>query len=149
MVKYVDAHRGIDALPLNRREAEKRWPVENYDVLRDAQDRIVEQWGYRDYRDRYLARDPWFSAHGITPQGMADAMRYSRLLAEASGHGVPVMTLVAADDYILTPENVAAFRALESSPRSDQATKVFAHGGHTGLLFQPEVRDAMGDFLRE
>lgn len=148
-IEYLDRMRGHLKLPLNAREAERKWPIENWQELRDKQTALLDASTYSSYLQDYLAKDPWFAQHGTTPGQVGEAHRYSRLMRDVAGKGVPVMTLASADDYILTARNVQDFRNLEKSPAPDQVTKVYDKGGHTGLFLNPEIRQSMMDFLRK
>ncbi|NDD30019.1 MAG: hypothetical protein EB084_17325 [Proteobacteria bacterium] len=103
---------------------------------------------YAQYIDQVMRADMQATNPGETLEQVAQTYSYTNLLAQASGHGVPVLTLSSADDYILQPANVAAFRALESAPAPDQAARIFEHGGHVGVLFNPHARDQMYAFLK-
>lgn len=148
-IQYLDRMRGHLKLPLNAREAERRWPIENYEELRDRQEALLDASTYGSYLGDYLGKDPWFAQHGTTPEEVGEAHRYSRLMKDVAGKGVPVMTLASADDYILTARNVQDFRRLEVSGAPDQVAKVYEKGGHTGLMLNPDLRQAMMDFLRK
>lgn len=147
--EYVDAHDGVNALPLNHEIAEHGPNIDRKRraQLRAAQDQALVASTYGTYATTYLTPDLMKCGQTSSLQDMAEQYRYSHLIKEASGRGVPVVTLSSADDYILLPENVDAFRELEAHPAADQATRVLDHGGHVGLLFNPDVREQVMAFL--
>lgn len=149
VVGFVDSYRGVNALPLNH-EVALHGPIqdaERREDLSQEQDWALDDVTYGSYSDSYLARDPWFAEHGTTPTALAETYRYDRLLDRVSGHGVPILTISSADDYILQPADVEALRALEAQPHTDQATHVLPHGGHVGAMFSPQARERVMDFL--
>lgn len=148
-VEYVDASDGWNLLPLHRALAQEgpdlSWKRRR--ELRAEQDRALTDATFTDYANTYVANDLMPGGSDSTMARMAEQYRFSRLLAQASGQGVPVVTLTSADDYILNPSNVAAFREMQSHPAPDQATRVLEHGGHVGLLFSPQAREQLMGFL--
>lgn len=147
MVTQFDVSRGINRLPLDRAAAAGRLTDAQHDALADQQRAFLRDYSYDDYEREYLVRDGWFAEHHVTPQAELDGYRYSRLLERVSGSGVPVMTLVSADDFILNPQNVASYRRIQANPRPQEATMVYDRGGHTAILYNPDVREAIGGFL--
>ena len=149
VIRYTDLHDGLDLLPLNH-EIAVHGPIldkTREKALRQAQDKAVQDSTFGQYADIYLAPCLIHCKESSSLDEMAEQYSFSHLLTEASGHGVPVMTLSAADDYILQPENVATFRALEANPAPDQAMRVLDHGGHVGVLFNPQAREQIMHFL--
>lgn len=149
MVDNVDQTFGVYALPLNKARHENPFlDRDQEDWLRHNQWYVLNGMTYDDYMGQYVSRDPWFTQNKTTPQQVLEHSRYSTLLESARAQGIPVMTVTAADDFILKPSNVATFRALEQNPSPNEATVVLPHGGHTGEYYSPEVRTALIDFLK-
>ena len=117
------------------------------DLLLSKQSEALEQATFGQYVDRYLVPDLKTTNPDTTAEQESHEYSYTNLLAKAMGHGVPILTLSAADDYILQPSDVAEFRTLESTPAPDQAARVLDHGGHVGVLFNPQLREQMYAFL--
>lgn len=115
----------------------------------DAQAQRRSDVTFAQYVDGYLAPDLKATDPHSTVEQLARENSYINLLARASGRGVPVLTLAAADDYILDADDVIAMRGLESNPAPDQAARVLDHGGHVGALFNPQARDQMYAFLAQ
>jgi predicted alpha/beta-fold hydrolase len=97
-----------------------------------------------DFSNSYLKADPWFAEHHTSVEAVSDAYRYSTLLADVAGHGVPVVTLTAQDDCILTADNRATLAHEAAGTRPDQLTYQYEHGSHMGLLLDPQIREAVG-----
>ena len=93
-----------------------------------------------------LPRDPWFTRHHSSVQAAAEAEQLDTMLDDLTGKGVPVMVLTSSDDLILTPGNVARLADEAAHPAPDQIIHPYAHGGHVGLLFNPRIRDVVGQF---
>lgn len=93
-----------------------------------------------------VRRDPWFAENGSTVEQASAASRLDHTLDAVSGGGVPVMVLTSKDDFILTPQNAKTFTREARSANPDQIVHQFAHGGHLGILYNPKVRDIVGDF---
>lgn len=144
-----DVISGANRLPLHHEVATNGRPDDSalHQSLAEQQAKQVLDSTYAQYTDAYLASDLNATDPTATVEQLAQDYSYTNLLALASGHGVPVLTLTAADDYILDPSDLSAVRALESNPAPDQATRVLDHGGHVGVLFNPQARDQIYDFL--
>jgi predicted alpha/beta-fold hydrolase len=131
MVETVDKNFGHKQLPPTWPEFFKRM-------------RVLDEMTYAQYSDEWFIQDPWMKEKGLTPEQLASNNSYSKAL-EALEH-TPVLTLVSADDYILKSDDVSTFRQVDTSDDDLEYTRVMDHGGHVGLLFNPEVQDFLGDF---
>ncbi|MEZ4271498.1 MAG: hypothetical protein R3C68_08725 [Myxococcota bacterium] len=147
-VPVIDA-RGPNLLPLNAALLEHGDDLDpqTENDLRDEQEDQVDAYTYAQYIAHYVAQDPWFAAHHTTIQAVNDTYRYSKLLDEVSGQGVAVMTVGAVDDYILNSANVSALRHHQTNPHPDQITRLFDHGGHLGMMYAPQIRAQLFQFL--
>lgn len=146
---WIDGYSGRNLLPYNA-EVAKNGPVkdpERAEELQMEQDWTVGDATYGGYMADYLAHDPTLA--GRSPEQLTEDYRYTRLLDEIAGKGIPVLTLASADDYILKPQNVADLRQREAAGPADQAARVLEHGGHVGALLNPAVRQGMVDFLKQ
>ena len=147
LVEDVDRTTGTNALPYNKWIDQGRPSSQDeHEVLFDNYQEL-KHLTYNDYLERYASRDPWYAQHGTTAKDVLAGYRYSTLLESARKSGVPVMTIVSADDFILQPSNVETFRKLQDHPAPNEATAVLPHGGHVGVYYAPEVRGAIADFL--
>lgn len=142
LLTEIDLHASDPRLPLDRSDASGTMAERM-----QAQQTLLNATRYDDYLRDQVARDPWYAAHGTTPEQVLDSSRYSDFLASARAQGVPVMTLVSSDDFILEASDVQAFRDLEAHPAPTEVTRVFTYGGHTGLYYAPEVRETLATFL--
>lgn len=144
MVNRVDYDFDHKQLPMNRPEY---W--EGTDAQRDEWRRehssILDEMTYAQFSEDYMSKDRWLTEHHLTPQQMAE--RYSFSNAMKVIDDTPVMVLLSADDYILNDNDLAQYRQLEAAPGELEAVKVFDHGGHVGLAWNPQIQELMGDFL--
>lgn len=143
MVDRVDRDFDHHQLPRHTREY-RRAPDWRRDEMRREHMRILDQMTYQQFSDNWMSKDSWLLEQGLTPEKMSEEYSYSNALEVIDE--TPVMTLLSADDYILNADNVEKFRELEAQNQELEVMRVFEHGGHVGLTFNPEVRDAMGDF---
>jgi len=106
--------------------------------------RILNNMTYEQYSDEWFTEDPWLIEQGITPQELGARNSYSKALDKIEK--TPVLTLLSADDYILKAEDVETFRNVDTNTEDLEYTHIIPTGGHVGLLFNPAVRDFLGDF---
>ena len=147
---FVDARRAYNLLPLNKALAEYGEELDP-DLEADLeyeQEEALDDYTYDEFAETYLSRDPWFVENHTGIQEVDENHLYSELLDEISGGGIPVLTLISSDDYILNAENLAALKRHEGDPNSDQITHFFEHGGHIGMIFHPQIRKIIGDFVQ-
>lgn len=144
MVDRVDYDFGHKRLPMNKPEF---W--EGTESQRQEWQRqhiaMLDGMTYDEYSQQYMAKDSWLREQNLTPDQMAAKYSFSNAMEVIDD--TPVMVLVSADDYILNADDVAEFRKLERSPGPLEAVRVFDHGGHVGLSWNPEIQNAMADFL--
>ncbi|MGE0493002.1 MAG: hypothetical protein AB7S38_27570 [Vulcanimicrobiota bacterium] len=143
MIDRVDRQFDHDLLPAHR--PENRWArgEERNQIMREHY-RALHQLDYDQFSDVWMSQDAWLRQHQMTPQQMSSEYSYSRALEVIDD--TPVMTIVSQDDYILLPENVETYRQLEGQQGPNEALHVYERGGHVGIMFNPEVKDAMIDF---
>lgn len=139
MVSRVDSHFGHRKLPRRRPGGPKRPPG------RDRRKEALDKMTYKEYASGWFAEDKWLIEKGMTPESMADEFSFKKALDTIER--TPVLTLLSADDYIINETNVATFRELEAADEKLEATRVLDTGGHVGVLFNPEVRQTLVDFL--
>lgn len=150
MIDRVDRQFDHRQLPLNRPNAPRRrgggsrHRDHRYNRVRAAHRRALDEATYVQFRDQFFAKDDWLKEHQMTPDEMAE--RYSFTHAMEVIDDTPVLTLLSADDYILNQGNVEHYRELERHPGPQEVTRVFDHGGHVGILFNPEVKEVVLDF---
>ncbi|MCA9779609.1 MAG: hypothetical protein KC800_22935 [Candidatus Eremiobacteraeota bacterium] len=144
MVDRVDYDFGQKRLPMNKpefwdgtEEQRREWQRQHIQMLNEMT--------YDEYSNEYMAKDQWIVEQGLTPDEMASKYSFSNAMKVIDD--TPVMVLVSADDYILNADNVNQFRELEKNPGDLEAVKIFDHGGHVGLSWNPEIQNAMADFL--
>jgi len=131
MVAQVDRQFGHKQLP-------PTWP--EYFKRR----RVLNEMTYEQYTQEWFSKDPWLAEQGITAETLAEKTSYEEALESMTK--TPVLTLVSQDDYILNSEDVETYRELASESEGLEYTRVMDHGGHVGLLFNPEVQNLIGDF---
>lgn len=108
--------------------------------------KVLENMDYSQYSSQWFAEDHWLTERGLTPEELASRNSYKAALDELDH--TPVLTLLAQDDYILNSDDVAAYRELAATSNNLEYTRVFDHGGHVGLMFNPKVKELIGDFAR-
>ena len=113
--------------------------------MRREHDRLLDETNYDRYSSDYFSKDKWLIEQGLTTEKLAE--QYSFTKAMEVIEETPVMLLGSADDYILSDKDVEALRDLENNPGELEVVRVFDHGGHVGLLWNPEVQEAVGDFV--
>lgn len=104
----------------------------------------LDRMTYDQYREDYFINDTWLEENGHTPESLAAEYSYKSALDAINK--TPVLTLLAADDYILKPEDLQVFQGLQVEQQESEPTRIVERGGHLGLLFNPEVQDLMADF---
>ena len=139
MVDQVDTHFRHRKLPRRRNGGPRKPPGP------DRRKQALNRMTYEKFSDKWFSEDKWLVEQGLTPESMADGYSFNKALE--SIENTPVLTLVSADDYILNDTNVSTYRELESGNESLEATRVLETGGHVGVLFNPDVRQTMVDFL--
>ncbi len=112
--------------------------------MRQDHKRIVENITYRQFSDGWLCKDSWLQQNQLTPEQMA--AKYSFTNAMEAVHRTPVLTLGAADDYILNRNDVDTLRKLETNPGQLEVTRIFDTGGHVSLDWNPKVAETLIDF---
>ena len=143
MVPTVDTQFGHNKLPKNTEEY-RRGSDERRSELRKEHKRYVENVTYDQFSDNWMVEDQWLKDRGLTPQAMADEYSYSNALKVIDE--TPVLTMVAADDYILSSGDVETFRQIEQNQGPLEPMRVFDNGGHVGLLWNPEIQNTLADF---
>ena len=131
MVVQVDEQFGHNHLP-------PKWP----DYFKRK--KVINEMTYDQYSAEWFSKDPWLVEEGLTPEQLAADNSFKAALDELDH--TPVLTLLSQDDYILNQEDVDTFRQLEKTSNGLEYTRVMDHGGHVGLIFNPEVQEIIGDF---
>lgn len=131
MVAQVDSHFEHNQLP-------PVWP--DYFKRR----KVLNQMTYAQYSDEWFSKDPWLVEQGVSVGELAERNSYEEALDALED--TPVLTILSQDDYILNAEDVETFRELEAGSNGLEYTRVMDHGGHVGILFNPEVQNIIGDF---
>ena len=113
--------------------------------MRREHDRLLNETNYAHYSADYFSKDKWLVERGLTTDQLAEQYSFTRAMEVIEK--APVMLLGSADDYILSDPDVEALRNLEKNPGDLEVVRVFEHGGHVGLLWNPEVQETVGDFV--
>lgn len=106
----------------------------------------AESTTFNGYTRKTLSRDPWFARNHTTVDEANRRIRFDRLLARIHGSGIPALVLTSRDDFILSPDSVAIFAHEARESKDDQVVHQYKHGGHLGLLFNPQIRNTLGAF---
>lgn len=143
MVDRVDYDFGQKNLPTNKPEFWNGTDYQRQEWLRETSE-ILDGMTYAQFSNDYMAKDAWLGQRGLTPDQMGYEYRFSKAMDIIDD--TPVMVLASADDYILNDANVRTLKQLQAKPGPLEAVKIFEHGGHVGLTWNPEVQNAMADF---
>lgn len=141
MIEIVDPLLGHNRLPRNTAEYREANLWQRH-KLRQKQDQQIANFTYQEFSSGWMSQDAWLREQGLTPEELAS--RYSFSQAIEAIEETPVLTLASADDYILSPEDVAALRSLPTGEL--EVARVLEHGGHVGLAWNPEVQELIADF---
>lgn len=143
LIETVDTQFGHNQLPRNTQEyKDASWWQRH--KLREKHDQQVENFTYGELSDGWMSKDRWLVERGLTPAQMAERYSFSEAI-KAIDH-TPVLTLAAADDYILAPEDVSTLRGLETKAGELEIVRVLPNGGHVGLTWNPEIQETIADF---
>jgi len=143
LLETVDTQFGHNLLPMNTEEYKHAGIVQKY-KMRQEHKRIVENITYRQFSDQWLSQDSWLQQNHLTPGQMA--AKYSFSNAMEAVHKTPVLTVAAADDYILNRNDVDSLRQIAAKPGALEVTRVFDTGGHVSLDWNPKVAETLIDF---
>lgn len=143
LLETVDTQFGHNLLPMNTEEYKHAGIVQKY-KMRQEHKRIVENITYRQFSDQWLTQDSWLQQNHLTPEQMA--AKYSFSNAMEALHKTPVLTMAAADDYILNHNDVDRLRSIAAKPGPLEVTRVFDTGGHVSLDWNPKVAETLIDF---
>lgn len=106
--------------------------------------RVLNAMTYEQYSADWMSKDAWLVERGLSPEALGEKTSFKTALDALND--TPVLTLLSQDDYILSQEDVQTFRDIDTDPDDLEYTRVMEHGGHVGLLFNPEVQNLIGDF---
>ena len=140
----VDEHFEHDLLPKHTEEYQEAGFFKRR-RMRGEHERLLDETNYAHYSADYFSKDKWLVERGLTTDELAEQYSFTRAMEVIQK--APVMLLGSADDYILNDSDVEALRKLEKNPGDLEVVRVFDHGGHVGLLWNPEVQDTVGDFV--
>lgn len=143
LLERVDTQFGHNQLPMNTEEYKQAGVFKKVKMRQDHK-KIVENITYRQFSDGWLAKDGWLQQNQLTPEQMA--AKYSFTNAMEMVHRTPVLTVGAADDYILNRNDVETLRTLETNPGQLEVTRIFDTGGHVSLDWNPKVAETLIDF---
>lgn len=143
MVEMVDKHFGHNKLPKNSREY-RRGDDRLRDRLRSDHSKVLKNMTYEQFSQEWMVHDKWLKENDLTPEQMA--AEYSFGNAMKAIDDTPVLLMASDDDYILAPQDIPTFRALEANPGPMDVVKMFERGGHVAIDWNPEVQNAVGDF---
>ena len=143
LVEIVDTQFGHNILPMNTQEYKDAGVLKKLKMRQDHK-KIVENITYRQFSDQWLSQDDWLQQNHLSPEQMA--ARYSFSNALETIHTTPVLTVAAADDYILNASDVDSLRKLATQPGPLEVTRVFDTGGHVSLDWNPKVAETLIDF---
>jgi len=143
LVEIVDTQFGHNLLPMNTEEYQHANLLQKV-KMRNEHKRIVENITYRQFSDSWLSQDAWLQQNQLTPGQMASKYSFSNALGVIDN--TPVLTVAAADDYILNATDVHNLRKLESNGGPLEVARVFDTGGHVSLDWNPKVAETLIDF---
>ena len=143
LVEIVDKQFGHNQLPMNTEEYKEAGIAKKF-KMRQEHKSIVENITYRQFSDQWLSKDNWLEQNGLTPEQMAE--KYSYTNAMEAVDQTPILTMGAADDYILSRQDVDTLRGLETRPGKLEVTRIFDNGGHVSLDWNPKVAETLIDF---
>lgn len=143
LLEVVDTQFGHNQLPMNTEEYKQAGLVKKV-KMRQEHKRIVENITYRQFSDQWLSKDSWLQQNQLTPEQMA--AKYSFSNAMEAVHQTPVLTMGAADDYILNRNDVDTLRKLQTDCGPLEVTRIFDTGGHVSLDWNPKVAETLIDF---
>ena len=138
MVDVVDKKFGHNKLPKDRQGGPRKPPGGS---KRKA---ALERMTYAKYSEGWFANDSWLVERGLTPQEMAEKFSFTQAMGKIER--TPILTVLSKDDYIINENNLDSFRDLEAQDQPLEKTKVISHGGHIGLLFNPNLSATIADF---
>lgn len=143
LVEIVDTQFGHNLLPMNTEEYKQAGLTKKF-KMRQEHKKIVENITYRQFSDQWLSKDNWLEQNHLTPGQMAD--KYSFTHAIEAVDQTPILTVGAADDYILNHHDVDTLRKLETSSGKLEITRIFDNGGHVSLDWNPKIAETLIDF---
>jgi pimeloyl-ACP methyl ester carboxylesterase len=141
LVEKIDTQFGHNRLPMNTEAYKEANLIEKY-KMRQEHKQIVDNITYHQLSDGWMSKDRWLAQQGMTPAQLAE--RYSFSEAIKAVEDTPVLVLSAADDYILSGEDVQTLRSLPVGPL--EISRVFEVGGHVGLDWNPAIAETLIDF---
>lgn len=143
MVEMVDKHFGHNRLPKHTREY-RRGSDSTKRRLRSEHNKILKAMTYDQFGDEWMVKDKWLQEQGMTPEEMAAEFSFKNAMDVIDD--TPMLVMASADDYILAPQDVETLKELEASPGPLEVVRIFEHGGHVGIDWNPDVQDVIGDF---
>lgn len=143
LIETIDTQFGHHRLPRNTPEyKEASWWQRH--KMRQDHDRQVEEMTYGRLSQEWMSQDPWLIERGMTPEQLAE--RYSFSEAIQAIDETPVLALGSSDDYILSRQNAATLRSLETQVGELEVVRMLDTGGHVGLTWNPEIEATLADF---
>lgn len=145
LIEAVDVQFHHNLLPKNTQEYQEAGFLKKH-KMRQEHDKIVENITYDQFSSSWMRDDAWLVEQGLTPSAMAEQFSFSKALGVI--HDTPVMVLAAKDDYILNTDDVAKMYQFSARPDIKDVAKVFDHGGHVGVDWNPQVAQTLIDFAK-
>lgn len=145
LIEKIDLQFEHKQLPKNTPEYEEASWWERY-KMRQEHDRIVENITYDQMADGWLSKDRWYVERGLTPDKVGELYSFSEAIKAIEE--TPVLALISADDYILSPDDVQKLKTLETTSGELEVVRVMDRGGHVGLTWNPQVEETLSDFAR-